>query len=40
MTETELLARIDHGERVESAEEMTDDYRQNLIHLMTMQADS
>ena len=35
-----LQARIDAGERIESAEEMTEDYRQNLIHLMTMQADS
>ena len=35
-----LLARIEAGERIESAEEMTDDYRRNLIHLMTMQADS
>jgi len=40
MTETELLARIDTGERLESAEEMTGDYRQSLVHLMTMQADS
>src|SRR3990167_3221488 len=36
----ELLARIDRGERIESAEEMTEEYRQSLIHLMTMQADS
>ena len=35
-----LLARIEAGERIESVEEMTDDYRANLIHLMTMQADS
>src|SRR5215472_5632781 len=40
VTEADLLARIDRGERIESAEEMTDDYRENLIHLMTMQADS
>jgi ring-1,2-phenylacetyl-CoA epoxidase subunit PaaA len=38
--ERELLARIERGERIESAEEMTDDYKQNLIHLMLMQADS
>ena len=38
--EAELLARIERGERIESAEEMTDEYRQSLIHLMTMQADS
>jgi ring-1,2-phenylacetyl-CoA epoxidase subunit PaaA len=35
-----LLARIARGERIESAEEMTDEYREHLIHLMTMQADS
>ena len=35
-----LLARIEAGERIESPEEMTEEYRQNLIHLMTMQADS
>jgi ring-1,2-phenylacetyl-CoA epoxidase subunit PaaA len=40
VTEAELLARIERGERVESAEEMTEAYRENLIHLMTMQADS
>jgi ring-1,2-phenylacetyl-CoA epoxidase subunit PaaA len=40
VTEAELLARIERGERVESAEEMTEEYRQSLIHLMTMQADS
>ena len=35
-----LQARIDRGERVESAEEMTAEYRDHLVHLMTMQADS
>ncbi len=44
MTEQEreerLLAKIRAGGRVESPEEMTTAYRQNLIHLMTMQADS
>jgi ring-1,2-phenylacetyl-CoA epoxidase subunit PaaA len=40
MTETQLLARIAKGERIESAEEMTEEYRQSLVHLMTMQADS
>ena len=40
VTEAELLARIERGERVESAEEMTEAYRDNLVHLMTMQADS
>src|SRR5437660_12338966 len=39
VTETELLARIERGERIESAEEMTEEYKENLIHLMTMQAD-
>src|SRR5207247_8388495 len=38
--EASLLARIAAGERVESADEMTADYKKNLIHLMTMQADS
>src|SRR5256884_977680 len=36
----EMMARIEAGARIESAHEMTDDYRENLIHLMTMQADS
>ena len=40
VTESDLLARIGRGERIESAEEMTEEYRQSLIHLMTMQADS
>jgi len=40
VTEAALLARIERGERVESAEEMTEAYRDNLVHLMTMQADS
>ena len=38
--EARLLARIEAGERIESPEEMTEEYRQNLVHLMTMQADS
>jgi ring-1,2-phenylacetyl-CoA epoxidase subunit PaaA len=38
--EARLLARLDRGERVESAEEMTGEYRASLVHLMTMQADS
>ena len=38
--EARLLARIEAGERIESPEEMTEAYRENLIHLMTMQADS
>ena len=40
VTEAELLARIERGERMESADEMTEAYRDNLVHLMTMQADS
>src|SRR5262249_31630063 len=40
VTETELLARIERGERIESAEERTEDYRATLIHLMPRQADS
>src|SRR5438132_12797779 len=40
VTETQLLARIERGERIESAEEMTEEYKENLVHLMTMQADS
>ncbi len=38
--ETRLLARIRGGKRIESADEMTEDYKRNLVHLMTMQADS
>ena len=38
--EARLLARIRAGERIESAEEMTEEYRQSLLHLLTMQADS
>jgi ring-1,2-phenylacetyl-CoA epoxidase subunit PaaA len=40
MIDEELIARIEAGERIESADEMTDGYRQSLVHLMTMQADS
>src|SRR5439155_960670 len=36
----EMLAKIEAGVRIESAHEMTDDYRENLVHLLTMQADS
>jgi ring-1,2-phenylacetyl-CoA epoxidase subunit PaaA len=38
--ERALLTRIERGERLESVEEMTPAYRDNLVHLMTMQADS
>jgi ring-1,2-phenylacetyl-CoA epoxidase subunit PaaA len=39
-TEAEVQARIDRGERIESADEMSAGYREHLVHLMTMQADS
>jgi ring-1,2-phenylacetyl-CoA epoxidase subunit PaaA len=35
-----LLARIARGERIEAGDEMSATYRDNLVHLMTMQADS
>jgi ring-1,2-phenylacetyl-CoA epoxidase subunit PaaA len=35
-----LLEKIRSGEKIESPDEMTEEYRENLIHLMTMQADS
>jgi ring-1,2-phenylacetyl-CoA epoxidase subunit PaaA len=35
-----LLARIAKGERIEAGDEMSTTYRDNLVHLMTMQADS
>jgi ring-1,2-phenylacetyl-CoA epoxidase subunit PaaA len=40
MTETEMLDKIHAGERIEAPGDMTPDYRQSLVHLMTMQADS
>src|SRR5713226_10141316 len=39
-TEARMLARTGAGERIESQEEMSEEYRASLIHLMTMQADS
>src|SRR3990172_11890769 len=36
----EMMAKIENGVRLESAPEMTPEYRENLIHLLTMQADS
>src|SRR2546429_5053477 len=36
----EMMARIEAGARLESAPEMTGEERENLIHLLTMQADS
>src|SRR5207244_1698715 len=38
--EYQMMAKIERGERLESADEMTPEYRDNLVHLMTMQADS
>ena len=38
--EARLLARLERGECIESPEDMTEEYRTSLVHLMTMQADS
>ncbi|HXG16344.1 MAG TPA: Phenylacetic acid catabolic protein [Calidithermus sp.] len=38
--ETRMMETIRSGGRLESADEMTPEYRELLIHLMTMQADS
>src|SRR5262245_25251254 len=38
--EATLMTRIERGMRLESADEMTPEYRECLVHLMTMQADS
>lgn len=38
--ERQLLNKISAGGLVEQEEEMTDEYRENLVHLMLMQADS
>jgi len=35
-----MMAKIETGERLESPDEMTPEYREALVHLMTMQADS
>ena len=35
-----VLARIARGERIEAQDEMSATYRDSLVHLMTMQADS
>src|SRR5919204_2575761 len=39
MNET-MADKIARGVRLESADEMTPEYREALVHLMTMQADS
>jgi ring-1,2-phenylacetyl-CoA epoxidase subunit PaaA len=36
----DMMAKIEQGIRLESPDEMTDEYREHLVHLMTMQADS
>jgi ring-1,2-phenylacetyl-CoA epoxidase subunit PaaA len=38
--QSQMTTKIQRGERLESAEEMTPEYREALVHLMTMQADS
>jgi ring-1,2-phenylacetyl-CoA epoxidase subunit PaaA len=35
-----MMAKIERGMRLEALGEMTPDYRDSLVHLMTMQADS
>jgi ring-1,2-phenylacetyl-CoA epoxidase subunit PaaA len=37
---TEMMEKIRSGRRLEAPEEMTPEYREQLVHLMTMQADS
>lgn len=37
---SELQARLDRGEKLRSRSEMTDEYYENLVNLMLMQADS
>src|SRR3989442_7997224 len=39
MVET-MMEKIRAGQRLESPDEMTAEYRENLVHLLTMQADS
>ncbi len=39
-THARLLRRLAAGEQIQAAEEMSALYRENLLHLMTMQADS
>jgi ring-1,2-phenylacetyl-CoA epoxidase subunit PaaA len=38
--EKDMMAKIGSGIRLESPDEMTPEYREHLVHLMTMQADS
>ena len=37
---SEMMTKIEAGERLESPDEMTPEYREALVHLVTMQADS
>ncbi len=39
-TQAELEERIARGEKIRRRDEMTDEYYENLVHLMMMQADS
>src|ERR671918_3245287 len=38
--EATMLAKIAAGETIEAVEGMTEEYREHLVHLMLMQADS
>ncbi len=38
--EAKMMAKIERGERLETTDPMTADYRENLLNLLTMQADS
>ena len=38
--EQEMMAQIETGQPLEKPAEMTDEYKQHLMHLMLMQADS
>ena len=38
--DTQFLTRIAAGDRIEAREDMPAEYRECLVHLMTMQADS
>jgi ring-1,2-phenylacetyl-CoA epoxidase subunit PaaA len=40
MLEEQMLAKIGRGEKLEAKDPMTAEYRENLLNLMTMQADS
>lgn len=40
LIEEQMMARIQAGEKLEAKDQMTAEYRENLINLLTMQADS